>query len=39
MSLVNATEKTPESVIEALFKAYPDKLTGFIVKIDKLEWR
>ena len=39
MSLVNATEKTPESVIEALFKAYPDKLTGFTVKIDRLEWR
>lgn len=38
MSLVNATEKTPESVIEALYKAYP-KLDGFLVKIDRLEWR
>lgn len=38
MGVVEAAEKTPEAVIDALKKAHP-KLQEFVVVIDKLEWR
>jgi len=38
MGIVQVDEKTDEAVIGALKKAYP-QLEGFVVVIDKLEWR
>ena len=38
MGIVQVDEKTEGAVIGALKKAYP-QLKGFVVVIDKLEWR
>ena len=38
MGIVQVEEKADEAVIGALKKAYP-QLAGFVVVIDKVEWR